>query len=112
MNACGDCVMLLQVGWALGWVPPGHCWSRAADHMDSHARCLLAAKATSCWALAMVKISSLVSLTPIMGVTAILGQAAASLMPRTVATWASVAVAASMAKVPMLPAGLGAAPSP
>src|SRR6185437_2716314 len=112
MKASGDCTMLLQVGSALGWAPPGHSWSRPADHMDSQARCLLAANATSCCALASVKTSSLVSLTPIIGVTAILDQAALSLIPRTLATWASVAVAASMANVPILPAGLGAAPSP
>src|SRR5215475_4774029 len=112
MNSCGVWTMLLQVGDAEPCAPPGHWVSLAADHMDSQARCLLAANATSCCALAGVKISSLVSLTPIIGVTAIFGQAAASLMPRTLATWASVAVAASIANVPMLPAGFGAAPSP
>ena len=70
MNASGNCTMLLQVGSALGCGPPGHSWSRVPDHMDSQARWLLAAKATNCWALAMVKISSLVSFTPIIGVTA------------------------------------------
>ena len=64
MNASGDGTIPLPVGWALGCAPPGHGRSRAADHMDSHARCLLAAKAASSWALAMVKISSLVSFTP------------------------------------------------
>src|SRR5258708_473258 len=104
--------MPLHVGCAKSSVPPGHSVSLAADHMDSQARCLLAANAASCWALATVKISSLVSFTPIMGVTAILGQAAASLMPSAVATWASVTVAASIANVPIMPLGFGAAPSP
>jgi hypothetical protein len=51
--------------------------------------------------LATVKISSLVSFTPIIGVTATLDQAAASLIPIADATCASVAVAASMANVPI-----------
>jgi hypothetical protein len=65
MNSSGVCTMLLQVGSADGCAPPGHSVSRPADHMDSQARCLLAANAASCCALATVKISSLVSLTPI-----------------------------------------------
>jgi hypothetical protein len=73
---------------------------------------LLAANATSCWALATVKISSLVSFTPIIGVTATLDHAAASLIPIAAATCASVAVAASIANLPMWPPGFGAAPSP
>jgi hypothetical protein len=58
MKANGACAILLQVGWALAWAPPLHSWSRPADHMDSQARCLLAAKLTSCWASESVKISS------------------------------------------------------
>src|SRR5580692_4151877 len=112
MNWSGVCTMPLQVAEAVGWAPPGHSLSLPADQMDSQARCLLAANASSCWALATVKISSLVSLTPIIGVTAILDQAAVSLIPRAAATCASVAVAASMANVPMLPLGSGAALSP
>src|ERR1700744_4688956 len=112
MNWSGVWTMPLQVGEAKLWAPPGHSVSLAADHMDSQARCLLAANDSSCAALATVKISSLVSFTPIIGVTATFDQAASSLMPIAGATWASVAVAASIAYVPSWPLGFGAAPSP
>jgi hypothetical protein len=42
MNASGVCTML-QVGSAKLSAPPAHSWSRAADYIDSQARCLLAA---------------------------------------------------------------------
>src|SRR5208337_3789251 len=107
MNWSGVWTMLLHVGEAKLCAPPAHSVSRVADHMDSQARCLLAAKAASCCALATVKISSLVSFTPIIGVTATLDQAAMSLIPSADATWASVAVAASIANVPIWPLGFG-----
>ena len=49
--------------------------------MDSQARCLLAADAAKLCALATEKISSLVSFTPIIGVTAIFNQTTSSLHP-------------------------------
>src|SRR6185437_11873798 len=112
MNWSADWTMLLQVGEAKPCAPPGHWVSLAADHMDSQARCLVAANAASCCALATVKTSVLVSFTPIIGVTATLDQAASALIPMALATWASVAVAASIANVPIWPLGFGAAPSP
>lgn len=47
---------------------------------------MLAANVANCCALATVKTSSLVSFTPIIGVTATFDQAAASLIPSAEAT--------------------------
>src|SRR5258708_28381654 len=104
--------MPLHVGCAKSSVPPGHSVSLAADHMDSQARCLLAANAASCWALATVKTSSLVSFTPIIGVIAILAHAASLLIPNALASWASVAGAAALACAPLMPAWVGAGTPP
>jgi hypothetical protein len=47
LNSSGCWSMLLQVGCAEEAGPPGQGWSRVADHMDSHANCLPAAKSVS-----------------------------------------------------------------
>src|SRR5882762_612897 len=95
--------MELQLASAQVWAPEAHCLSRVADHMDSQARCLVWAKVTSWVASETVKISLLTSLTPIIGVTAIAFQAAVSVSPSTLLTWAWVAVAPSIAYCPMSP---------
>ncbi len=88
---------------AVGLVPPAHCLSRVADHIDSQPSPLDRAKFTSWVASSTLNTSDETSLTPIIGVTATAFQAAASDSPSTLLTWAWVAVAACSAYVPMSP---------
>src|SRR5689334_21415143 len=90
-------VIELQVASAAGLVPSAHCLSRVADHIDRQRRPLDLAKQVSWVALSTLKISDETSLTPIMGVTATVFQAAASERPSTHLTCACVAVAACSA---------------
>src|SRR5690348_7650527 len=101
--------MLLHVASAKLFAPPEHSLSRPADHIEVHAMPFEPAKDASAEASETVKISSEVSLTPIIGVTATLAHAALSDSPQTLLTCDWVEDAACSAKAAILPLGLGAA---